>query len=190
MSVRVMSRVALWAVFASALALAAPDSMAFSSVTQSGTAGDWGVPDNPIVGQESARCFYGASNASGTPLQRVRVRPPTIWGAYSTTTWVGWRFKILRSTNGGATYKAVYTSPTWKGKASQALAPSFAFQNWYAPKTTTQARIRVQETLFWYKPGTKSTIEGKAAGQDDNYSAKFLNGLASYTANFCYVIQE
>ena len=52
-----------------------------------------------------------------------------------------------------------------------------------------QARIRVQVTLFWYKPGTKTKVQGKAVGQDDNYSYQFENSAPGGTIPSCLTVE-
>jgi hypothetical protein len=175
---------------AALLVVGASPVLGFSSVTQTGTYGDWGVEDNAQVGQEGARCYYNNGTGSGSLLERVRVRPPTIWGAHSKMTWVGWRFKILRSTDNGVSYQPIYTSSIWKDKANLTTnADGFTFKNWYPAHALAPARIRVQVTLFWYKPGTKTKVQGKAVGQDDNYSYQFENSALGGVIPYCLTVE-
>jgi len=183
-------RVVLGAVVASALALLAPSAMAFSSIVQSGIVGDWGVLDNAQVGQEGARCFYANDGHGNSIVTRVRVGPAEMTGAHTNLTWVGWRFKILRSTDNGVTYNTAFTSPVWKDRASSTVyADGFVPESWYPAAPKVEARIRVQVIMFWYKPGTKSTIEGKASGQDDSYVEKFPNSTPKSTLPYCLTIE-
>jgi hypothetical protein len=188
----VLMRTRLIAVVATAVAVLAwtPSTLAFSGITTTGTVGDYGVPDNPEVDQEGARCFFAGDGHGNNILKRVRVSPPVIWGSHVQPTWVGWRFKIMRSTNDGATYQTYYKSPVWRDTASEGeFADAFVYENWYPSGTQSQARIKVQVTLFWYAPGSKKLVEGKVVGTDDNYVEKFKGAVPSGTTPFCLTIE-
>jgi len=179
------------AALASVLAVAgAPSTAAFSGITATGTYGDYGVPDNPEVGQEGARCFYNNGTGAGSVLKRVRVTPPVIWGSHVDSTWVGWRFKIMRSTNGGGTYDVYYKSAVWKDKANEVdFADEFVYENWYPSSAVPASHIKVQITLFWYQPGSSKTVEGKVVGMDDNYTYKFKGQDPTGTVPSCLTLE-
>lgn len=173
-----------------AVLLCAQPAAAFSAVTTTGTVGHWEVLDNPVVDQEGARCFYVNGNG-GSVIDRVRVRAPSVVnGSHANMTWVGWRFKILRSTDGGATFQTFYKSPIWKDKASSSQpADDFSSRFWYRHGNLGDTRILVQLTIFFYRPGSSSRIEGKVIGRYDNYSYKFKGTPAAGTISGCLTLE-
>jgi hypothetical protein len=174
------------------LALGAGPVLGFSGVTETGTRGQWQVKDNAVPGEEGVRCFYENNGTGGSDLVRVRVRPPTlVKGAYANASWVGWRFRIMRSTDGGSTFQAYFTSTTWKDKASSsAAADAFGYRSWNVPGGLDQSSIRVQLTIFFYRPGSSTTVAGKVVGLYDNYINKYEGyPLGSGTASSCYTLE-
>jgi hypothetical protein len=189
-TVRRLSVVTFGLATAAALLLGAAPAMAVSNVHQSGIVGDWGIQDNAQVGQEGARCFYANDGHGNSVLTRVRVSPAEMSGSHATMTWVGWRFKILRSTDNGVTYKPIYTSGLSKDTASSTVyADGFVYKNWYPTTALAEARIRVQVLMLWYQPASKTIVEGRASGEADNYVAKFVGVTPTTTVPFCWTIE-
>lgn len=172
------------------LLLSAQPAAAFSSVTSTGVVGSWSVMDNPVVDQEGVRCFYVNGNGGSIPDQ-VRVRAPTsVMGSHARMTWVGWRFKVLRSSDAGATYQVFFKSAIWKDKASNSQAAAgFSAKSWYPHGNLGDTRLRVQVTILFYKPGSKTKVEGKVVGQYDNYVEKYRNGGGGATGPYCLTLE-
>jgi len=121
-------------------------------------------------GEKGAHCLYEAGNYD---LDRINVRPPQVHGDHSNKTWVGWRFRILRSTNSGSSWNVVHTSSIQKDRANNAIpADGFTRRGWAAPENPTGwFLVRIQ--IFWYVPGSMTNVAGKVAIEYDWYKAKW-----------------
>lgn len=105
-------------------------------------------------------------------------------GYYTNKTWVGWQFKVLRSTDFGSTWHEYYASPIQKDKANDSIpADGFSRMAWVAPEHPTGYYL-VRIHVWFYVPGSKTVSEGHAVVEYDNYKSKW-NGVHHPSAEYC-----
>jgi hypothetical protein len=148
-----------------------------------GSTGDFDVFDTQL-GLKGAKCVYEGSG--DFELDKIKVRPPRVYGAYANKTWVGWRFKILRRAV-NVDWHTVYTSSIQKDRASNSIAADdFTWRTWFAPQNPTGA-FKVRIVIFWYAPGTQTTKEGKVVVEYDWYRLKEMgNPIYLSTEGLCF----
>jgi len=171
-----------------ALTIAASPALAFTIQSETGAVGAWAVRDNAVAGEEGARCYYVNDLVNGgSKLTRIRVQPPSLVnGTHSKLTWVGWQYKILKSSDAGLSSKVIYKSKVWKDKASlTTAADAFVPATWYAPSFNGSKRFLVRLKILWYAPGSSTSVEGKVVGTYENYVEKYAGFPAVGTTPFC-----
>ncbi|MEP7378413.1 MAG: hypothetical protein ABI725_02515 [Chloroflexota bacterium] len=119
-------------------------------------------------GEPEAVCRYD-SNAR---LNIITVKAPIVYGSHDVSTIVGWRYQIRQ----GVPFHRgplVYASKTWKGEASISVPSAFATRRFYVTQDmpgTTLYYLRI--VIFWYAPGSSTTVEGRAVVLYDGYKLK------------------
>ena len=138
---------------------AAPSAAAYSVLTLSGNYGQMTFSDGP-----GAKCIYGSDGH----IDRVSVRGATLVARDATfgldQQWVGYSFKVQRFDYDPADpfqppYTTIYSSSVVKKLANDAQAVSFDRRAWSVPNNLARA-IRVVVTGTWYKPGSKTQVDG------------------------------
>lgn len=165
------------------LALFANPVLAHTTVKQVGTTGSWSLKDTHR--RPGARCAYSIYGN----LFQISIRPPVVYGAYSSPTWVGWRFRILRSTNAGATWRTIKRSSVHKDRATSSVpADGFARRLWDGPEEVdppASSWYKVRLVILFYAPGSARTVEGKVVVEDDWYKEKYPTSPAFHHPEYC-----
>ncbi len=145
----------------------------------SGTCGNY-VTFDKSGGPYGAVCTYETGSYD---LDTIKVKPPKMYGHYSSKTRVQWKFNILRSTNFGASYTGIYNSSWQNGMASMSSAASgFTSRTWNAPDPNPKGYFKVRILLRW-KDGSGMTV-GNAKVEYDWYQRKW-NGSSNPANDYC-----
>jgi len=149
-------------------------------VKVTGKVGYWAVLQSSTG--SDVTCFYD----SAKDLYRINVvAPVTVKGRYSYQTWVGWRMKILRTTD-LVSYKTIYTSPLQKRKADDLVGANFGSSGWEPPgQAAASGWYKVRIVILFYKPGSKTTVEGKVIFEYNYYWVYRSGGSKYVRANNC-----
>lgn len=100
--------------------------------------------------------------------------------------WVGWRAKILRSTNSGASWQGVWLGPVQKAKANdQVPAQGFSNERWNAPATPS-GWYKAHIIVFFYDPPSSSRIEGRTVWEPDSYWLRKGNIQSESLVDYCF----
>ena len=155
-----------------ASAVVGPTAAGFSETQNSGTTGEYTVPD--YIGQPGVVCRY--ENNPGTVNDEIiGLWVNKMWshGPFTQKTWVGQRILIKKNAwpYGDGKFKTVWRSPIIKGKANQSEVAFFPLRGWKAPEKS-RAQYRVQILLFYYKPGSKTRVVGRVRGLEEVYRYK------------------
>lgn len=163
------------------LALAAGPALGKTIISQTGTRGSWSLVDkkrNPGV-----TCDY---NIYGD-LYQLRVKAPKVYGRYSSPTWVGWRYQILRRT--GGRWRVINSSAVVKDTATSAMAADgFASRTWedLGVDPPANARYKVRVIILFYSPASSTTVEGRVTVEDDWYQETYPTWSSPYKhADYC-----
>ena len=119
-----------------------------------------GIPDTV--------CRY---NSSGE-FNSITIKAPILYGSHDELTVVGWRYQVRL----GVPFhrgSLVYASRTWKTNASKTVPSDFAKKRFYLTQDgsdTTLYYLRL--VLFWYAPGSSTTVEGRGVVMYDYYRLK------------------
>lgn len=176
-------RVGAAAVALIAVVLSAGPVVADTVIKETGTRGAWSLKDTHR--RPGAKCAYSIYG----DLYAISVRPPQVYGAYPMETWVGWRFKILRSTNEGSTWRTIYRSPLQKDRATDTMAADeFMRPTWDGPNEVdppAHAWYKVKVITLFYAPGSATSVEGKIITEVDNYKEKYPTSRAFVNPEYC-----
>jgi len=156
---------------AGALAIGASP-VAAGVVNTSGSPGNYTVTDtnsNP-----GAHCFYPKASLQSNDLSKIKIPAPKLYGR-SGTQWVGWQYSIQHGTTAGsdpAAWTTYYKSPVMKLQATVSTPAAFTTQTWIAGNHINRW-WRVKLLMFWYKPGSKTTISGQVNWLIDWYQISY-----------------
>ena len=168
----------LWAPVAALflLVVAAQPAAAATVITPcQGTCGNFQTFD-ASSGKKGADCVY--FQTGGYYLNKITIRPPRMYGHYSSKTMVGWRFRIQYvDVSVSSTWATVYTSSYQVAQASKSepadVGGGFARRVWNAPVagairqlSPTDQRYRVLIDMRWWHG---SAIDGNASVRYDWY---------------------
>jgi len=167
------------------LVLAVGGQPALASTFISGT-GKWGAYNvfDTSGGPQGGRCVHKDSGIH--KLLKIKVRPPTIFGFYETNSWVGWRYKIFRRGASGS-WSSIFKSSIHKDRAREtAAADDFNMRTWLAP-TNPSGGYKVRIVMFWYVPGSQTSVEGKVVVEYDWYRSHLKGDAANWylTEDYC-----
>jgi len=124
-----------------------------------GTCGHWTTFDSE-AGPQGVTCKYQrAADVYGDhPLQTITVRPPKMYGVYSSSDQVSWRFRIQKRSHGiedpHITKTIVFTSGWQTAMASNSaaayIATGFTQRTWTATGYNELDAFRVYVDMRWY----------------------------------------
>jgi len=134
--------------------------------------------------QVGARCDNGPDLPYA--LRQIEVRPPKMYGHYSSKTKVGWRFQIYRVV-GTNTVQLVYTSRWQTAMASKTVAVraghGFTWRTWKPSNPQTYYRAWITER--WWHNGS---VEGTRQVEYENYKSSFGDPVQSSVGSYCYAV--
>ena len=148
-----------------------------------GSPGPYTVSDS--TNSPGAHCYYPSASHSNNDLSKIKIKPPTMY-AKSGTQWVGWQYSIQHGTTAGsgAAWTTYYKSPTMKLQATTSHAAAFTTQTWTAGNHINRF-WRVKLLMFWYKPGSKTTISGQVNWVMDWYTVSYPPGADYSNPDWC-----
>src|SRR4051812_39349974 len=157
-----------------AVLLAAQPASAHVAAT-SGSPGNFVVTDTEA--SPGAHCFYYyRDNGNMTDMYKIKIRAPKMYARNRTgnvdSQKVGWQFSIQNGTTVGSApdaWKTYYKSPIVKATAYDNQAAAFTVRTWLAPKAFNRW-WRVKLLMFWYQPGSSTTISGQVNDVIDWYT--------------------
>lgn len=163
-----------------ALSLGAQPALAATQIKDTGRTG------YSEVSEPGGVCRYRDGNSR---LKFINVfYPSSVHGDYPPTqprTWVGWRFNVLRSTDSGTTWNKIYTSPTQKDRANDAIpADGFTNMRWYA-SLNPSGWYKVRVVILFYAPGSQTNVEGKTIWESDSFWARKGNQTYMTAGSYC-----
>jgi hypothetical protein len=124
-------------------------------------------------------CRYDAAGR----LSSVRVRPLTLNGAYKSLTYVGFQFQIREATAFRAGRK-IYKSPIARQLASKSVATEFKSRLFRVKESLAGERgYYVRPVIYYFVPGSRKQVEGKAVLLYDSYLQKKRN--QTFISNAC-----
>jgi hypothetical protein len=172
---------------AAALLLAAQP-VAAHVTSASGSPGNYVVTDTNA--NPGAHCFY-YDTASSTDLYKIKIRAPKMFAKNRTTAVdsqkVGWQFYIQHGTSVGSApsgWTTSFKSSIVKATAHDNLAAAFSTRTWNASANINRW-WRVKVLMFWYKPGSSTTISGQVTDVIDYYSWTYPPGPDSVNPTDC-----
>jgi hypothetical protein len=153
-----------------ALTTATPAAAA-SVLSLKGNYGSVTLPDSGGPDAYGARCVY----ASNGHLDRGSVRGPAVLAnpalGLGVQQWVGVSFRLQSYdvlTN--PQYRTIFTSSVIKKQAAIDVAAEFDRRSWDVPQSLSKP-VRVVVVVTWYKPGSKTTVDGSMKIAIDEYDA-------------------
>jgi hypothetical protein len=165
-----------------ALTVGAGSTMGATELAKSGKTGVWTLADT--LADPAAACIYDLEVGNDLDLMETR-RSPRVLARDRTTRrdgqWVGIRIVFQQSREDGG-------AGGWKSGKATKLVKKFAYDNkpagvgpraWQlkaADKTGTP-HYRAIAIIRWYKPGSKTKVQGTARVRFDNYAVRFNNDL-------------
>jgi hypothetical protein len=165
-----------------ALTVGAGSTMGATELAKSGKTGVWTLADT--LANPAAACIYDLEVGNDLDLMETR-RSPRVLARDRTTRrdgqWVGIRIVFQQSREDGG-------AGGWKSGKATKLVKKFAYDNkpagvgpraWQlkaADKTGTP-HYRAIAIIRWYKPGSKTKVQGTARVRFDNYAVRFINDL-------------
>ena len=172
-----------------ALMLAVQPVAAVTVVSSSGSFGLAIIPDAQFP-KQGANCDYKTQGSNGHfRLKDMSARGPKIYaqdtGSGTQHQWVGWKFKIQGDTNFDQAFGTKFTSTVVKLQATDQTPSAFARRTWIAPSNLKMGNYRIQITLIWYKPGSKTEVKGKQVANVDYYKVAG-GGPDTVRQNNCY----
>jgi hypothetical protein len=141
-------------VFSSLLVVAVPPTAAvIVTMPCTGLCGHWQVQDSQQYNEEGATCLYPDDLSS---VDKITVRPPEMYGRYTLSSTVGWRFIIQAGKVSGWT--SVYTSPYQNAQANLLASArdgyGFSRRGWSGPFGTPYKGYRVLVEMRWQQNGS------------------------------------
>ena len=160
-----------------ASAVAAPSVGAFDVRVETGTTGFWTINDDGF--SPGAVCRY-ENNPGKNKDETNKVSSRKIWthGDYPQMTWVGHKVIFYKRANASSKWKIAKTSQITKKKANQASVAFFGAKHYRTPENHKKL-YRVVHQLIWYKPGSKTKVDGKMRGAVEVHK-HVLQGKAPY----------
>jgi hypothetical protein len=116
-------------------------------------------------------------------LTSMRVRPLTLKGAYEALTNVGFQIQVREATSFQAG-RLIYKSPIARQLASKSTATEFKPRLLRATESLAGGRgYYVRPVMYFFAPGTRKLVEGKATLLYDTYLQK--KGDQTFSSNAC-----
>lgn len=169
--------------FALALSSLAVIAAPVAAATCSGTCGTYVISDQGPAGPKGAVCKYETASYD---LDFISVRPPKMYGPFAYKTKVQWYFKILRSTDFGASWMTAHTSSFQTAQASTTSAAyaghGFSRRYWYAPDPNPTGWFKVTVIMIWRNSG------GVVIGNDSvvyHHYKGIWNGASDHRLDYC-----
>jgi hypothetical protein len=164
-----------------AVVLAVQPAAAAKTLSETGKIGPYQVDDFQDT-TRGANCVYKKTKTNGkNRLGEINVRPPKMHardtGAGNQSQKVGWRFIVQQDKEFDGTYKDIFTSSVVKGTATETSIAAFTRRAWTA-HSNPKGNYRVKLILIWYKPGSSTTVHGKAQVRIEWYNVKKSNGTS------------
>ncbi len=173
-------RVALVAVLF-ALVMGASPALAKTEISHTGTRGNWSLKDTHR--KPGVTCDYSIYG----DLYQIKAKAPKVFGSHAGQTWVGWKYKIMRST--GSRWHVIDRSDVQKDMASRtAAADGFSRRVWdgFGVDPPANARYKVRLVILFYAPGSTTAVEGKVVVEDDWYKETYPTWAHPYKhADYC-----
>jgi len=172
----------LIALFATAQPVAA-----FQIVSASGTYGMFSETDTQA--HPGAHCYYHGVNAADQNLYQIKIPAPRILAADRTTKRdhqkVGWRYVIQHGKAAGDTTNWVtsYKSSVVKGTAYEDKAAPFTYRIY--PVKFINRWWRVEIVMFWYHPGSSTTVDGKVKLLVEDYKVTYPPNADTWEPTGC-----
>ncbi len=160
---------------ASMLALVLAVQPAAAAGNAASSANDYGLYSLPDSqgGPQGAACVYQTTKSHHAyPLKAIKAHGPSIYGTSSHHQWVGWRYRIQRDTNDDDVFGTYFTSSIVKAKATQNAPAAFLTRKWLTPSNLKAGNYRVQVSLYWYKLGSRTKVDGKLTFLINYYQMK------------------
>lgn len=143
-----------------------------------GLVGNHSLRDQNMDGHGGARCDYSFNDNRNGGAATIKVRAPRVWARDRTAgvdhQKVGWRVIIQQTPDDlqYGTWYTVFTSSVVKAGATDSAMASFTPRTFNVPFNTF---VRVHVQMFWYAPGSSTTVQGSAIHAVDYYD-RYLDG--------------
>jgi hypothetical protein len=151
-----------------------PSALGATEVSKSGKVGVWTLRDTNA--SPAAECDYDASvpGNMGNDIDVIDARTPRIRArnrsAQRDAQWVGLKVLFQRSVNEGGSggWVTAEATPLVKKLAHDDTSVGFGRKSWEVD-TDTDYHFRVLSKLTWYKPGSKTRVQGRVQVLTDKY---------------------